>query len=173
MATNKRDWSINRDAVKALVAVYGPNEAARQSKIPRGTVLSWCRRYKWKKAAVLPRTNGINGMTGVVPQDAADAIASAMANHKRETETHLAQFTEKAARKAAASEDPLKVAHQVRHVAQVYSTLWPPEDGGEMVEGAILIGNAPVTDNHAEMIAQSEVIEDVRQELPDSRPESD
>lgn len=177
-----RDHSVNRDAVKALVAVYGPREAARQSGLPPGTVFSWCRRYKWKKAATLPRTNGINGMSGVVPRDAGDAITEAMAKHREESTLNLAKFTAKASKQAANLKNPLEKARAVRDVATVYSTLWPPEDGGEMVEGQILIGAAQVTDNHAEMIAQAEISDvssegaqqhNVRQELPDPRPESD
>lgn len=179
-----RDHSVDRTAVKALVAVYGPREAARQANLPSSTVLSWCRRYKWKKAAVLPRTNGINGMNSVVPRDAGDALAEAMAKHKENSTLHLAEFTAKAAKQASRLKDPLGKARAVRDVAQVYRTLYPPEEGGELIEGGMLVGAAVVKDDPAEMLAETgmqiqdaEVIKvvdtNVRQEVSDSRPESD
>ena len=174
VANNKRDWSINREAVKALVAVYGPNETARQTGIPRGTVMSWCRRYKWKKSGTLIHTSGINGNPGVASKDAADAISEVMAKHREKSTVHLAEYVHRASRVAAKTSKPLDVARKVRDVASVYHTLYPPEQGGELLEGGILIGMDKVTDNPKEMLEKSveaEVITDVREELSDQRPE--
>lgn len=173
---NFRDHSVNRDAVKALVTVFGPREAARQANLPPGTVFSWCRRFKWKKAACVKPTNGINGGPQTAPErDAADILAQAMAKHKEESTLNLAHYTAKAAKAAVKATDPLKVARNVRDVAQVYRVLYPPEEGGELVEGAILVGGAAVVDDHREMLALAEEVQeaDVRQEIPDSRPEGD
>jgi hypothetical protein len=167
-----RDHSISRDAVKALVAVYGPSEAARQAKLSRNTVLTWCRRFKWKKAAVIPRSSGKNGMSGIVPEDAGDAIVRAMAAHKEEAEVNLAHYAANAARQAAKLKDPLEKARNVRDAAAVFRAVFPEEQGGEMVEGAILVGAALVRDDPVEMLAVTQ-IEDVRKDLSDQRPEGD
>jgi len=158
--SKKRDWSINRDAVKALVAVYGPREAARQSKLPYGTVSCWCRRYKWKKADRLTRTSGINGDPSLPQDDAATALLKAMAQHKEESTLNLAEYVRNASKQAKnTKKDPLQHARQVRDVASVYNTIWPAESEGELIEGAILIGAAPVKDNPAEMLAKATVVE--------------
>jgi hypothetical protein len=47
----------------------------------------------------------------------------------------------------------------VRDVASVYNTIWPAEGESELIEGAILIGAAPVKDNPQEMLAKATVIE--------------
>lgn len=165
------------------MAVYGPREAARQAQLPVGTVLSWCRRYKWKKADRIPRMTGINGMSDVVPRDAGDAISEALAQHREDSTLHLAKFTAKAAKQASKLNDPLSKARAVRDVAQVYRTLYPPEEGGELVEGAILVSSGMVKDDPVEMLAGTEAeimdtevvkVDDtnVRQEIPDQRPQS-
>ena len=69
MAGNKRDFSIDRAAVKALVAVYGPREAARQAGINESTVLAWSRRYKWKKAAFIAPMKGLMTKPSQIPTD--------------------------------------------------------------------------------------------------------
>lgn len=162
-----RDHSIDRMAVKALVAVYGPREAARQSGLPTGTVLGWCAKFKWKKADRIvrgTRAHENNPMTG---KDPAQVLTEALQNHKDESTLHLAKYVEKASKAASKSEKPLEVARQVRDVSQVYKTLYPPEEGGEMIEGAILVGGMKVKDDPQEMLAN------VRQELPDQRPAGD
>lgn len=155
-----RDQSIDRQAVKALVAVYGPREAARQAGLPPGTVLAWCRRFKWKKADRITRTTGINGNSPIAHKDAAQVLTEALQKHKEDSTLHLAQFTSKAAKQASNLENPLEKARQVRDVAAIYSTLYPPDEGGEMIEAAILLGKAPVKDNPPEMLAN------VREILP-------
>jgi hypothetical protein len=166
------DHSIDKGAIKALVAVYGPREAARQAGLPQGTVLYWATKYKWRKADRIPRSTGINGMSGIIPKDAGDAISDAMAQHKEEATVRLAQYTAKAARKASQLKDPLEKARNVRDVAAVYRAVWPEEQGGEMVEGAILVGGAAVRDNPVEMLALT-TPGDVREELSDQRPQGD
>ena len=176
-SSRKRDFSLDRTAVKALVAVYGPREAARQANLPVGTVLSWSRRYKWKKASFIPRGTGINGDKPGDGRDAGDVLRDALEKHREESTLHLAKFTANASKQAAKSTNPLDVARKVRDVAGVYATLWPAEEGSELMEGAILIGAAKVTDNPREMLAITENLPiqeaDVREELPDQRPEGD
>jgi hypothetical protein len=155
------DHSVNKQAVKALVAVYGPYEAARQSGLPLGTIKTWCWRYKWKKAKVLPIGTGINGNTLIAGKDAAQALIDALQSHKEASTLNLAKFTEKASRKAAEHKDPLSMARNARDVAQVYKTVWPVEKEEGMIEEAILIGSAKVTDN------PKEIFSNVREELPD------
>jgi len=159
----------NLDAVKALVTIYGPSEASKLSGVPIGTIQGWCYRYKWRMAKNIPKPKSNLLISG---KDAGDAIADAMARHKQEAEVNLAHYAAKAAKRAVQHGDPLKIARNVRDAAAVYRTVFPPEEGGEMVEGAILVGGARVTDNPTEMLAAAEVIEDVREELPDQRPES-
>lgn len=109
-------------------------------------------------------------MSNIIPDDAGDALLKAMASHKEASMLNLAKFTEKASAQAAKLEHPLDKARAVRDVAGVFTTLWPQEQGGELIEGAILIGAMPVKDNPQEML---EVTADVREVLPDQRPEGD
>lgn len=121
----------------------------------------------------MPRTNGINGMPVEAYKDAGDAIRDAMANHKEVAEVNLAHYAARAATRAAKHKDPLAIARNVRDAAAVYRTVFPPEQGGEMVEGAILVGAALVRDNPVEMLATTEVseIEDGRSEMGGGRSE--
>ena len=160
------DKSVNKEAVRALVAVYGAAEAAKQSGVPFGTVKSWCFRYGWHKIRHLPRAKVTCAISNKGP---VEALISAMEKHREESSLNLAAYTAKASRKAADHADPLAIARNVRDVASVYSTVWPPDEGGEMVEGAILVGGAPVKDDPSEML---EVI-DVREALPDAGPQGD
>lgn len=159
--------SVAMQAMKALVAVYGPREAARVSGIPSGTVCSYASVHKWKKAAINRPANTV-GTTG--QRDVTDVLIAAMEKHKQESQLHLAEYTANASRKAAEHRDPLEVARKVRDVAGVFQVLYPPETEGGLIEGAILIGEAKVTLNPQETLACAEVIEDVRPELPDAGP---
>lgn len=162
MPVCKRDWSINRDAVKALVAVYGPREAARQAKLKECTVLRWCARYGWKKASRLIHTNGINGDPSIpMTDDAGDALVKAFQKHKEQSTLNLAHYTAKASKQAAKLSNPLEKARQVRDVATVYKTLWPAEEGGKLIEGEILIGTMKVRDNPEEMLAMTEKLPEI------------
>lgn len=166
MAARYRDHSVDRSAVKALVAVYGPREAARQANLPVGTVLSWCRRYQWKKAMFIPRATGING-DKPPKNDAAMALAEAIENHREQSTLHLAKYTEKAAKQASELSNPLDAARKVRDVAGVHAVLWPKGEENELIESGILIGSAKVVDNPQEILAN------VREVLPDQRPAGD
>lgn len=172
----RRDWSINREAVKALVAVYGPREAARQAKIPYGTVAQWCMKFKWKKASRLIHTSGKNGDPSVpMKDDAGDALVKALRSHKEVSTLNLAHYTARAARQAANLKDPLDKARNVRDVATIYDKLWPQESQTELIESAILIGSAVVKDNPQEMLAATQVIEDadVREDVSDQGSQGD
>jgi len=159
MAANLRDYTINRDAVKALVAVYGPNEAARQAGIPIPTVKSWCQRFKWKKAERIIRTTGRPTNSAIAHKSAADALIQALQNHKDASTLNLAKYVEKASRKALSKKDPLECARQVRDVASVYGTIFPEETTEGMIEARILIGEGKVTDNPEEILAKAQVVE--------------
>lgn len=181
----KRDWSINREAVKALVAVYGPREAARQAKIPYGTMCTWCRKFSWKKAERLVHMTGKNGDPSVpMKDDAGDALIRALQNHKEISTLNLAHYTAKAAVQAAKLKDPLEKARNVRDVAAVYQAVWPEMESGELIEAAILVGGMVVKDDPKEILEaardphhtsniEHHTLEDVREELPNQRPESD
>ena len=160
----KRDKSVDKGAVKALVTVYGPNEAARISGVPRGTIHTWCHRYKWKKAIVNVVGAGIEGKTNMAGKDAGDILRESLEDSKRESTLNLAKFTQRASKKAAEHKNPLEVARKVRDVAGVYSTLWPAEEHTELIDGGILLGTAEVTVNPEEV---KELSAHVRAELPD------
>jgi hypothetical protein len=86
---------------------------------------------------------------------------------------NLALYVDRAAKKAARHEEPLAISRQVRDVASVHKTLWPVEEGGELIEGAILVGTAKVTPNTMEIEAMAREVDDVRAELPDQGPAGD
>ena len=154
----KRDLSIDRMALKALVAVFGPREAARKSGIPFGTISSLCYRFKWHKAKGLSPAPGNSLISG---KDPAEAITEVMAQHREEATVNLAHFAAKASRQALEGSDPLGKARAVRDVAAVYRTIYPPESGGELIEGSILIGEAQVKDDPVEMLANvREIVSD-------------
>jgi hypothetical protein len=158
---------VAMQAMKALVAVYGPREAARVSGIPSGTVLAYASKHKWKKAA-FNRPANVIGTTGET--EVADVLVAALEKHRQESTLHLAEYTANASRKAAEHKDPLDVARKVRDVAGVFSVLYPPESESSLIEGAILIGEARVTPNPEEMLT---LTADVRMELPDAGPKGD
>lgn len=162
--------AVGMQAMKALVAIYGPREAARVSGIPAGTITSYASQFKWRKAAITRPANKV-GTTGA--RDVTDVLIAAMQKHKEESMLHLAEYTANASRKAAEHGNPLEVARKVRDVAGVYQVLYPQEEDGGLIEGAILIGEAKVIPNPEEIQAMVKVIEDVRPEIPDCRPESD
>jgi hypothetical protein len=165
----KKKSRLNDAALKALITIYGPREAARKAGIPEGTVTVFASRHKIRKA------------TGFVPSaenpDAGDAIANAFAKDREESALNLAKYTRNASQKAAEHKDPLEVARKVRDVAGVYATLWPPGEESELIESALLMGAETPTVNPEEVRARAiEVAEDsrdVRPELQDKRPEGD
>jgi len=165
------DRSIDKGAVKALVTVYGPREAARIAGIPVGTVMSWCHRFKWRKASVRPLVpSELTGRSNIAGKDAGDVLRDTLEAAKTNSTLHLARFTENASKKAAEHKNPLEVARKVRDVAGVYSTLWPAEEHSELIDGGILLGTEEVTENLDEM---KELAVNVRAELQDKRPAGD
>jgi hypothetical protein len=172
--SRKRDYS--KEAIKALVALHGTRKASRVSGIPYGTISKMAFQFRWKKATF---TDGENEAL----TDAGDVIARELKENKRNSELNLSKYVAKASEKAAKHGDPLEVARKVRDVAGVFQVLYPPEEEGGLIEGAILIGTAQPTINTGEVEARSVPTEqvaartiedsDVRPELPDSRPEGD
>jgi hypothetical protein len=156
-------------ALKALITLYGARGAARMAKVPAGTMLCIAAKYKWKKAT------GFNPEEQMSERaiDAAELIAKEIAANRESSERNLAAYVKNASEKAAKHHDPLEVARKVRDVAGVYQVLYPPEEEGGLIEGAILIGGAQVTVNPEEVEARARMIDDVRTELPDARPEGD
>lgn len=157
-------------ALKALVTLHGPREAARVAGIPFGTVSSMCFKYKWKKATGFapPSDHPLAG------KDAADVIRESLERHRNDSTLNLAKYVDKAAKKAADSTDPLEVARKVRDVAGIHQIIFPREEDGGLIEGEILIGAAKVTVNAEEVAARAkEVPNDVWPELSDSRPGGD
>ena len=134
------DKRVDKASVKALVTVYGPREAARIAGLKPGTVMGWCSRYKWRKVAV-DRSPAIAG------KDPGDALRHALENSKAASTLNLAKYTEKASEAAVKHKNPLDVGRKVRDVAGVYSTLWPAESEGEMIESGILLGTQAVGDD--------------------------
>ena len=159
-------------ALKALVTMHGPREAARVAGIPFGTVSAMCFKYKWKKAAftALPPSSG-----NLAGKDAADMIRESLERHRSDSTLNLARYVDQAAKKAAEHKDPLEVARKVRDVAGVHQILFPKEEDGGLIEGEILIGTRQVTINPEEVAARAKEIpnEDVWPELPDAGPGGD
>jgi hypothetical protein len=167
-----RNYTLDKSAMKALVTLHGPRGAARISGVPVGTVLSWSRKNKWKRAMLhtpsTVKTSSLN--PSLQGKDAGDMLRESMENSRINSTLHLAKYTEKASEMAAKHKDPLEVARKVRDVAGVFQVLYPPEEESTLIEGSILIGAARVTDNVQEIEAHVKELEDVRQELPDHRP---
>jgi hypothetical protein len=147
----------NHEALKALVVAFGPREASRRSGVPYGTISALCFRYKWRKAKVA------KGM------DVADHLREALEGLKEESTVNLAQYVNKASKEAAKHAKPLEVARKVRDVAGVYSTLYPPEEKADLIDGAILLGLAEVKDD-PDWVRE---MEDVRPVISDQGPQSD
>lgn len=158
-------------ALKALVTMHGPREAARVAGIPFGTVSAMCFKYKWKKATGFKPVSD-HPLDG---KDAADMIRESLERHRSDSTLNLARYVDQAAKKAAEHKDPLEVARKVRDVAGVHQILFPKEEDGGLIEGEILIGTRQVTINPEEVAARAKEIpnEDVWPELPDSGPGGD
>ena len=166
----QRDYSIDKSAIKALVTLHGPRGAARLAGLPVGTVLSWSRRYKWKRAVLHtpPSTVTTAAKPGAALEgkDASDMLRETMENTRINSTLHLANYVEKASKDASKHKNPLDVARKVRDVAGVYQVLYPPEEGNELIEASILIGAAKVTDDPKEIEAH------VREIVPHNGSES-
>lgn len=157
--------TVAMQAMKALVTVYGPREAARISGIPAGTVLAYASQHKWRKAAINRPANTV-GTTGA--SDVTDVLIAAMEKHKQESQLHLAEYTANASRKAAEHKDPLEVARKVRDVAGVFQVLYPPETETSLIEASILIGEAKPTLNVEEIEAAKVLDAEIIPHLPSS-----
>jgi hypothetical protein len=156
-------------ALKALVTIYGPREAARRAGIPEGTVLSISYTNKWKKATGFKPVEQVP----IGAKDPADVIIEALASAKEESTLNLAEYTRKASLEARNSKAPLDVARKVRDVAGIFQVLYPPETEEGLIEASILLGDAKVTPNPEEILARAieiEPVQDVRTELSDQRP---
>jgi hypothetical protein len=163
--------NVDRKAVKALIALFGPREAARQAGLNENTVLFWAAKFGWKKASLK-----------AMPKDAGDLITEAVQRSKRMSTAHLAKFTERAAFKASEHPDPLSIAKQARDVAGVYTAIFPPKESGGLIEGEILIGGATVSDVEPAsdtgpviegVLEVTDESDDVREEFPDERQAGD
>lgn len=159
-------------ALKALVTMHGPREAARVAGIPFGTVSAMCFKYKWKKAAFKALPPAGNNLDG---KDAADVIRDTLERHRSDSTLNLAKYVDKAAKAAVKERNPLDVARKVRDVAGVHQILFPKDEEGGLIEGEILIGTRQVTVNPEEVAARAKEIpnQDVWPELPDQRPGGD
>lgn len=82
--------SINKEAVKALVLLYGQREAARKAGLNENTVRSWAMRYKWSQQPPPPPQPICN-------RSPADALATVLAADSEATKIGFS----KAARKTA------------------------------------------------------------------------
>jgi hypothetical protein len=107
--------TLHDAAIRALITIYGPREAARKAGVPEGTVLAYASTHKIKKAT---------GFKTAEP-DVAKVLEDAFAKDREDSARNLAEYTRKASRQAAEHSDPLEVARKVRDVAGVYSVLWP------------------------------------------------
>jgi len=167
MAQPKKRPPEELGALKALVTVYGPREAARLSGVPTGTISAYCFKYKWKKVSFpKPQVGHVDNVTG---KDAGDLLAEALEKHRGQSTLNLARYVDHAAKKAAAHNDPLEVARKVRDVAGVHQIIFPQSEEGGLIEGAILIGTQKPEIDQAEIeAAKAEQIIDVRAEVQDN-----
>jgi hypothetical protein len=161
----KKKSSVEMQALKALVTVYGPREAARVSGIPYGTISAMAFKFQWKKAGFRPRVSD-GSDSPIAGKDAGDLLKESLEKSKSASTMHLAKFTERASEKAATHKDPLEVARAVKDVASVYNVLWPAEEESQLIEGAILLGHEKPTINVAE-IEEAKVM-DVRADVQDA-----
>jgi hypothetical protein len=100
-------------------------------------------------------------------KDPAEALIEALQRFRDRSTLDLAQYVANAAKDAAKEKEPLGIARKVRDVAQVFSVVHPPEEGGEMIEGGILLGTARVAE------ATEEILANVRETLPDPGSQGD
>jgi hypothetical protein len=147
------DWEMK--ASRILVGLFGPSEAAKQLGITKGAMQWRCVKHGWKKAERVP-----NG-----EKDVAEIIMRAVEKSRQLSTVQLAKYVERASMDAAESERPLEVARKVADVSKVYSTLWPHEREGKLIEGAILVGMAEVKD--AKVVEGEVVDEPIRERLSD------
>jgi hypothetical protein len=166
------------EAMKTLVALHGTRKAARVSGIPYGTLSAMAFKFRWKKAKFKEPENQAE-------KDAADVVKEEIQQARKDSELNLARYVDNASKEAAKHKQPLEVARKVRDVAGVYQVLYPPDEEGGLIEGAILLGEAAVTNNPREVELSTLNPEpstlnsqlstsdpDVRPELPDAGPES-
>jgi hypothetical protein len=134
------------ETVKTLVVAFGPREAARQSGINPFTVLSWCRRYNWKKAdKTAPKQLHSNAIK--FTKSPSEAVETAILSHKGRSRLAMGKYTAEASERAASSNGDLSKARHVRDLAAIYQTVWPEEKSGNLLAIGVLVGTSPVTDD--------------------------
>jgi hypothetical protein len=143
--STKRSPDLNLDALHALVVAFGPREAARQSRIPAGTVLKIAARYNWqqnpksvppgkpgrkpKGFAIVKQSQLLSKSPSesICHQSPGNALNDALTSFKGKSMIGLAQYSAKAATALNKVRDPLKVTRKAVDIADVHKTIWPAE----------------------------------------------
>jgi hypothetical protein len=158
--------SANLEALRTLVVMFGPREAARQCGMKEDTVCGIAWRKKWKKAsapeqtqspAPIPNTqSAISNPQQVIPdavplskkgqaiinQPPSTAVSSALSSLRGRSMLGLARYSARAAELAAEHKDPLEISRKAKDVSDVHKALWPVENQNQnILQIGILIGN--------------------------------
>jgi hypothetical protein len=130
----------------AYASGIGLREIARNMGIPEGTVLARAKREGWSKQISDAKTLVKRDDTppAVTPME---AIAFTLNERKDKTKLHLSRYAVEASEKAANHRQKLKIARQVKDVAAVAGSVWPPEkqEGPGVLVNIALLGIDPRT----------------------------
>lgn len=135
------------ETAKTLTVAYGAREAARQLKLPAGTVLGWARNYNWTKAESITETGQSKGNHEAITPS--NGLQTAIESHKSRSQFALGRYVADTAEHAAnikSGARKLNKARQVRDLAAIHSTLWPTDRTTNLLAIGILTGSVSVED---------------------------
>ena len=141
----KRDRNFNYEALKALVVMFGPREAARQAGLKEDTVLKMASRKGWKKAG-LPNKHDPTKLkrhlvkfepnppgSSICHQSPANALSQALTRFKQQSSVELARYSARAAKALNKHPKPLEVTRKAVDISDVHKTLWPAENQNQNI----------------------------------------
>jgi hypothetical protein len=146
-AARSRISAERLDQIKtAYASGIGLREIARNMEIPEGTVLARAKREGWSKQIRDAKSLAKRDDTAptITPME---AVAITLNERKDKTKLHLSRYAVEASEKAANHRQKLKIARQVKDVAAVAASVWPPEkqEGPGVLVNIALLGIDPRT----------------------------
>jgi len=129
----------------AYTSGIGLREIARNMDIPEGTVLARAKREAWSKQ--IRDAKSLAKRDDTPPVTPMEAVAITLSERKDKTKLHLSRYAVEASEKAANHRQKLKIARQVKDVAAVAGSVWPPEkqEGPGVLVNIALLGIDPRT----------------------------
>lgn len=136
----RKNASIDREAIKALVIIHGQAQAAKMSGINLNTIKAWTKRYHWRQHDALKSNHKVP--QPLCNQSATSALQESLNTFQHRSTIALSKYAAEAAEQSVNVKDKLSVARKVRDVAAVHQSLWPIDKAeSNILQIGILIGD--------------------------------